>query len=278
MPTGKANTENRRSLHLAKVLSNFVSGCRSLTAASPKNVICSNWNKKTPTVLTSSILPSYVLLTVWVVFLLRQQVCSPNSETWGTSKALRRQRSPPATPLHPYQRDSWRWKHTSWIRWCGTPCWGLKSSWCTPKWSPEKEFLPSQELSTTCVLPFKLEVLWRLVRRGTSLSRYSWALHTRELLFLTKHGSPYFIIRRHGMWQGRNFTPLPWESVLLVPRSELNQISSELNKRHHTNKCWLCVIRVPPSNTRNANQAAVRYAVWWVTLASDLHRGRHSFF
>lgn len=139
MPTGKANTENRRSLHLTKVLSDFVSGCRSFTAASPKNVICNNWNKKHQQWLTSSILLSYVLLTVWIVLLQRQQVYSPNSKTWGTSKVLRRQRSPLVTPLHPYQQDSWQWKHTSWIRWCGTPCWGLKSSWCKLKWSPEKE-------------------------------------------------------------------------------------------------------------------------------------------
>lgn len=44
VPTGKAKTEKRRSLNLLRVLSAFFSGWRSFTAASPKNVICNNWN------------------------------------------------------------------------------------------------------------------------------------------------------------------------------------------------------------------------------------------
>lgn len=125
MPTGKAKTEKRRSLHLVIVFSDFASVWRSFTAASPKKDICNNWRIKT----------GYILFhTLSGIFLYGQcittGICliySPNSEKWGTSKVLHTQRFLVGAALHPYQQDSLQWRHTSWTLWCGTPSSGLMS-------------------------------------------------------------------------------------------------------------------------------------------------------
>lgn len=86
IPTGKPNTENRKSLHFFKGLSVCFPGWRSLTAASPKNVIWSNWNvffKKNRT--TGYFLPNKQTSKKRTV----QQTSSPSSRRWDTSTALR---------------------------------------------------------------------------------------------------------------------------------------------------------------------------------------------
>lgn len=51
----RANREGRKSFHQFTGISELFPGCRSFTAANPKNDICNNWNKSKVIVFHSSL-------------------------------------------------------------------------------------------------------------------------------------------------------------------------------------------------------------------------------
>lgn len=225
VPTGKANTEKRRSLHLTKVLSNFASDCRSFMAASAKKVIWSNWNSNSNIAYAQHSVVFNFALAPWTAYLC---VCTAVSHQIQKGEVLprstvdkdsRRQlfsilvRQSLDNKGIPAEHGDVVHRADAWSHFFAEPN-NLQLKVQQKKQQPKKQ---NPGLSHDVRPPLQHEVFQRLTLDGTGLSRHLWELHTKDPLFPMNSRRLHFITHRCGMWRGRNFTHCMKEHSFILP-------------------------------------------------------------